>query len=367
MLPLAQLTAEDIDRIVSRVPGGAANIQDIYPLAPLQEGILFHHLMSREADPYLLASQFGFASRALLDGFLGALQKVVDRHDILRTAVMWEGLPEPVQVVWRRAVLPVETVQLDPAAGDVAEQLYARFDPRRQHIDIGQAPLLRVYLAQDPERGGWSMLLQHHHLVGDHTTLDVIQREVEAHLLGQADRLPPALPFRNLVAQARLGVSREEHEAFFRGLLGDVDEPTAPFGLLEVHSDGQGIGEAQLPLNKDLGRRLRTSAQRLGVSAASLCHLAWAQVLARVSGRQDVVFGTVLFGRMQGGQGADQVVGPFINTLPVRIRVGAMEQRPAHGMHMPCYRSCCTMSMHPWPWHSDAARCRLRRPCSRRC
>ena len=159
MLPLAQLTAEDIDRIVSRVPGGAANIQDIYPLAPLQEGILFHHLMSREADPYLLASQFGFASRALLDGFLGALQKVVDRHDILRTAVMWEGLPEPVQVVWRRAVLPVETVQLDPAAGDVAEQLYARFDPRRQHIDIGQAPLLRVYLAQDPERGGWSMLL----------------------------------------------------------------------------------------------------------------------------------------------------------------------------------------------------------------
>ncbi|HEX2187720.1 MAG TPA: amino acid adenylation domain-containing protein, partial [Longimicrobiaceae bacterium] len=321
MLSLVELTQAEIDRIVEGVPGGAANVQDIYPLAPLQEGILFHHLLSPEGDPYLLPSVFAFARREQLDAFVGALQAVMDRHDVLRTAVVWEGLPEPVQVVWRRAPLPVERVELDPAAGDAAIQLRERLDPRHYRIDVRRAPMLRACVAWDPHHDRWLLLLLHHHLVSDHTTLEVLQEEVQMHLLGQAERLPPALPFRNLVAQARLGVSREEHEAFFTGLLGDVDEPTAPFGLLDVQGDGTGIAEARLEVDAALARRLRERAHGLGVSAASVCHVAWAQVLARVSGRDDVVFGTVLFGRMQGGAGADRMVGPFINTLPVRIRV----------------------------------------------
>ena len=322
MLPLVELTAAEIEHLVSGVPGGAANVQDIYPLAPLQEGILFHHLMGTEGDAYLLSGLYSFDSRARLEGFVGALQGVVKRHDILRTAVVWEGLSEPVQVVWREAPVPVEEVVLDPARGDVAEQLYARFDPRHYRIDVHQAPLLRVYIAQDAAQGRWLFLLLLHHLAGDHTTLEVIQAEIQAHLLGQAAQLPVPQPFRNFVAQARLGVSQQDHEAFFRGLLGDVDEPTAPFGLLDVRGEGRGIAEARLELDAGLAQRLRERARKLGVSAASLCHLAWAQVLARVSGREEVVFGTVLFGRMQGGAGAERVMGLFINTLPVRIRVG---------------------------------------------
>ena len=322
MLPLVELTQAEIDGIVAAVPGGAANVQDIYPLAPLQEGILFHHLMGGEGDPYLLAMQFSFDSRDRLDSYIGALQAVVNRHDILRTSVAWEGLAEPVQVVWRRAPLQVEEIELDSAEGDVAEQLYTRFDPRRFRIDVRQAPLLRLYVAYDSEKERWLMMQLLHHLAGDHTTLEVMQQEVQAHLLGQQASLPAPLPFRNLIAQARLGISEQEHEVFFQQLLGDVDEPTAPFGLLDVQGDGVGIEEAHLALDSDLARRLRASARRLGVSAASLCHLAWARVLAKISGRQDVVFGTVLFGRMQGGEGADRVMGLFINTLPVCIPAG---------------------------------------------
>ena len=123
-------------------------------------------------------------------------------------------------------------------------------------------------------------------------------------LQGRAEQLPPPVPFRNFVAQARLGVSREEHEAFFRQMLGDVDEPTAPFGLLDVQGDGSRHRTRRAAAStRQLARRLRAQARAAGVSAASLCHLAWAQVLARLSGRDDVVFGTVLFGRMQGGDG----------------------------------------------------------------
>ncbi|HEX8273688.1 MAG TPA: amino acid adenylation domain-containing protein [Longimicrobiaceae bacterium] len=334
MLPLVRLTQEQIDRIVEGVPGGAANVQDIYPLAPLQEGILFHHLLSPEADPYLLPSVLDFASRELLDAFLEALRAVMERHDVLRTAVAWEGLPEPVQVVWRRAPLPVEEVELDPAAGDAVAQLREGLDPWHLRIDVRRAPMLRALVARDAGRDRWLLLLLHHHLVSDHTTVQVLQDEVRMHLLGQADRLPAALPFRTLVARARLGVSREEHEAFFTRLLGDVEEPTAPLGLLDVHGDGSAVAEARVEVDAGLAGRLRERATRLGVSAASVFHVAWAQVLARTSGRDDVVFGTVLLGRLRGGAGAERMVGPFINTLPVRARVADAGVEPAvRAMH----------------------------------
>ena len=192
MLPLTDLTQEEIGRIVNLVPGGAANVQDIYPLAPLQEGILFHHLMGGEGDPYLLAAQYSFDTRARLDDYLAALQSVVDRHDILRTAVLWEGLPEPLQVVWRQARLFVEEIKLEPADGDISEQLYARLNPRRFRIEVHQAPLLRLYIAYDSTHDRWLMMQLLHHLVGDHSTLDVLQAEIRAHLLGQAEQLPAA-------------------------------------------------------------------------------------------------------------------------------------------------------------------------------
>ena len=196
--------------------------------------------MGGEGDPYLLASLISFESRARVDDYVEALQGVIERHDILRTGVVWEGLREPVQVVWRKAVLQVEEVDMDAARGDVGEQLYERFNPRHHRIDVREAPMLRVYIAHDREQERWVMMLLLHHLAGDHTTLEVMQEEVQAHLLGRAERLPEPQPFRNLVAQARLGVSREEHEEFFRKMLGDVEEPTAPFGLLDVQGDGTG-------------------------------------------------------------------------------------------------------------------------------
>jgi amino acid adenylation domain-containing protein len=317
LLPLIALGQSAIDAIVATVPGGSRNVQDIYPLAPLQEGIFFHHLMSTERDAYLTPALMALDSRDHVDRFIAALQSVIDRHDILRTAILWEGLPGPVQTVWRKAPLPVEEIAVEGA--DAAAALWSHAERQRASIDIRRAPLMRVLLAQDVARNRWLLLLQFHHLAIDHTTLELIIAEIGAHLAGEMTNLPAPLPFRTFVAQARLAMGREDHEAFFREMLGDIETPTAPFGVLDTRSDGSGIGEARLALAPALAGRLRAQARRLGVTAASLFHLAWALVLARTTGLEDVVFGTVLFGRMQGVAGIDRALGLFINTLPLRL------------------------------------------------
>ena len=108
MLPLVELDQAALDHIIQSVPGGISNVQDIYGLAPLQAGILYHHLATTEGDPYVLQVQFSFNDQAAVDAFIQALHSVIARNDILRTAILWEGLNEPVQVVLRQAALAVE-------------------------------------------------------------------------------------------------------------------------------------------------------------------------------------------------------------------------------------------------------------------
>ncbi|WP_455825986.1 amino acid adenylation domain-containing protein [Pseudomonas graminis] len=303
LLALAELDQASVERIVAGIPGGAANVQEIYPLAPLQEGLLYHHLTD-EHDPYQQHALFSFARREQLDAFAQALQQVINRHDILRTSLAWDALEQPMQVVWREARLRVEPLGETCAA-----------------LDLRQAPLMALDYAEEPQHQRWVARLRFHHLVNDATSTRVLVDEIRAHLLGEQRQLPASVPYRNVVAQARLPARQAAHEAFFRERLADVDEPTLAFGLQERQADRACIEAFEQPVTDALNQRLRAQARALGVSAASLFHLAWAQVLSRVAGRDDVVFGTVLLGRLQAGEGADRALGMFINTLPLRLRL----------------------------------------------
>ena len=206
------------------------------------------------------------------------------------------------------------------AGADPLAAMLAAMAPHSARIDLQTAPLLRAYLAADPASGQWLLVLLHHHIVCDHLTLELLVGEIHGILQGQEHLLAPAQPYRNFIAQL-CSVPEQEHEHYFRAALGDIDTPTAPYGIMALRGSGRDIGEAQLALAPALAARLRACARTLASSPAPLFHLAWAQVLGRLCERDDVVFGTVLSGRMQGSAGADRVLGMFINTLPLRVKL----------------------------------------------
>jgi len=260
------------------------------------------------------------SSPQVLQAFVRALQAVVARHDILRTAILWEDLPKPVQVVCRHAVVSVEELALSPNS-DPVEQLKEtmRLGPHR--LDLRQAPLMRLQVVTDLGGGECYALLQTHHLVCDNESVKVLISDVLACVAGRGHELPVSAQYRDHVAQALEQARTQDAEGFFRGKLSDIDEPTAPFGLIDVYADGSRTREFRRSLGRPLAQQVRSHARRLGVSAATLFHAAWGLVVSHTSGRNDVVFGTVLLGRLQDGAAMQRALGMFINTLPLRLRL----------------------------------------------
>ncbi|NUL36777.1 amino acid adenylation domain-containing protein [Kosakonia sacchari] len=326
MLPLVSLSQAEADAVVGTVEGGAANVQDIYPLSPLQEGILFHHLLQAQGDAYLLSSLLAFDTRALLEAFLAALQQVIDRHDILRSAVCWQGVSRPVQVVRRRAVLPV-TAFVPQGGQDVAAQLRAQASqPRR--MDVSRAPLFSAQTVHDPAQQQWLLALEFHHLVCDHISMALVCDEITQILDGNSAALAAPVPYRNFIART-LRVPQSEHEAWFRARLADISTPTAPYDITDTRESGGACGEARQALDTTLAGHIRVQARRLGVSPGVLFHTALARLLAQLCGRDDVVFGTVLMGRLQAGDSGESGPGMFINTLPLRVSLAGQSVEEA--------------------------------------
>ncbi|MFD4763041.1 amino acid adenylation domain-containing protein [Streptomyces sp. NPDC058439] len=325
MLPMVSLTEDEIASVVAAVPGGAANVQDVYPLAALQEGMLFHSLREGGHDPYVLSVMFAFDSRAHLDRFADALRAVIARHDALRTAILTDGLSHSVQVVLRKAEFTVDEIGV--AQGDTAGEEIEEVLSRAAAIPLDRASLIRLRAAPHPDSGVWRATLSIHHVIHDASSFVLLLTEIAARMGGRADTLPVPTPYRDFVAHTGRRAARLDAAGFFAGQLGDITEPTVMFGLHDVHGDGSRTVELHKELDPGLGRRIRALAKELRVSPATLFHAGWALVVAACGDRDTVVFGTVMSGRLQGPEGIERMLGSFINTLPVRLDLAGKSVR----------------------------------------
>ncbi|MCK8108989.1 amino acid adenylation domain-containing protein [Pseudoalteromonas sp. 2CM41L] len=320
LLPLLSMTQDEIDNVVNKVEGGTSNIEDIYPLGPLQQGMLYHHLLDQEQDPYILSLTLKVESHAALTKFLSGLQFLIQRHDTLRTVFHWDNLTQPVQVVQRQCTLEPRYIELQ--SNEQENAVIELQQHRSQRMDLAAAPLMTLIVGQGKKLSGYYILLEHHHLVVDHVGLEILLEEMVAFFKSEQALLPDATPYRNVVAYAQHQASNNDAIEYFTEQLSDVEEGTILYDLSDVKQSGVNVTENSEFLNEELSRNIRALAKLKKISPATIFHTAWALVAGQCSGKDDVVFGTVLSGRLQDIEGAERSLGVTINTLPLRISLG---------------------------------------------
>ncbi|MFJ4206090.1 amino acid adenylation domain-containing protein [Streptomyces sviceus] len=296
---------------------------DVLPLTPLQEGLLFHALHAHERDaPDVYVVQLVFELEGRLDSgrLRAAAQTLLERHPNLRAAFRRRRGGQPVQVVPHRAALPWAQADLTEPGIDAEKAWTELLDRDRESgFDPATPPLLRCTLVRTSERHH-RLLVTHHHILLDGWSVSVLLRELLAlYAAGDAPAaLEPVPPYRTFLHW----LDRRDHgaaEAAWRDALAGVAEPTrlAPGADLGSGEPAQ----ARTELSAETGAALTARARSLGVTLNTFVQSAWAILLGRLAGRDDVVFGTTVSGRPAELPGVESMVGLFINTVPTRIRL----------------------------------------------
>jgi amino acid adenylation domain-containing protein/thioester reductase-like protein/non-ribosomal peptide synthase protein (TIGR01720 family) len=334
--PLARLDQRRLDELAA-----AGQLEDVYPLSPMQEGMLFQSLMETSSGLYV--EQVSWILRGDLDpvAFRRAWSLLVERHPVLRTAFAWQGLQQPVQVVWRGVEAPWRV--LDWRGLPAAEQRRGADDllreDRRRGFDLAAAPILGLTLIRLAE-DAWELALSFHDALLDGWSLSLLVQELftayEAFGRGRQPRLAEAPRYRDYIAW----LERQElttAETYWRRAMAGFTAPTR-LGIDHPPSDGLDGQESHdkrvVTLARDSTEALQSWARRHRLTLHTLVQGMWAVLLSRYSGEPDVVFGATVAGRPAELPDVERMVGLFINTLPARVWVAGEQSLPSWLLHL---------------------------------
>ncbi|WP_070009638.1 non-ribosomal peptide synthetase [Streptomyces abyssalis] len=337
--PLVGLDQDEIDELEEAHP----DLEEILPLSPLQQGMLYHVLLGALADDgddgehgdsadetrnNLYTVQLALDLEGTLDARLmrDAGQALLQRHGNLRAAFVHDGMRQPVQVICADAELPWRAENLSGLTGErlEAESLRMMRSERGRPFDPARPPMVRMMLLTTGENR-WKLVLTTHHILLDGWSLPVIVRELFALYRkavgaagGDGEDLPAIRPFREYLAWLE-DVEGDEAEAAWRDALSGLVTTTR----LAPDEDGRAPLPAEhvaVELTEETTTALVEMARRHGVTLNTVLQTCWGVLLGLETGSDDVVFGSVVSGRPAELPGVETMVGLFINTVPTRVR-----------------------------------------------
>ncbi|WP_439898717.1 amino acid adenylation domain-containing protein, partial [Pseudomonas agarici] len=306
--PLARLEQAQLDNL--DVPAG--QIENIYPLSPMQHGLLFHSLYEPHSSHYINQMRLDVegldASR-----FQQAWQAAMDAHDILRSRFVWQGeFAEPMQLVHKHLAVPF-TVRDWRAHAQLDLDLEALAQSEQQDFDLSRAPLLRLQLVRTGENRH-HLIYTHHHILMDGWSHSQLMGEVLQRYHGQTPIAHPG-HYRDYIAWLQrqdVAVS----ESFWKAQLAPLQEPTRLAGAF-VPAGAGGQGDLRQLVDVDTTRQLSEFARQQKITVNTLLQASWLLLLQRYTGLGTVCFGATVSGRPADLKGVEQQIGLFINTLPV--------------------------------------------------
>ncbi len=300
------------------------NIENIYSLSPLQQGLLFHHSYAPESRVYHQQMSLRIEGRLDTVAFTTAWRQLMKRHAVLRTGFLWEDLDDAFQVV--RSDLPLPLTELDWRDQDDSETALLELETAQRNaaFDLSQAPLMRLCLVRLAEQR-WQLIWTHHHILLDGWSVGLVLKDwlalYQGLSCGTPVTLPPVRPYHDYIGWLA-EQDNSAAESFWRAQLQDFAEPTPLPAFLARRPRPEGLpyAEQQRLLSAQETQALMGFARTRHLTLNTLIQGAWALLLGQYAGRDEVLFGVTLGGRPDTLVGADDMVGLFINTLPLRAR-----------------------------------------------
>ncbi|PNK03160.1 non-ribosomal peptide synthetase, partial [Cylindrospermopsis raciborskii S14] len=316
--PLANLNQEQLNIAVS----GITDLQDIYPLAPVQEGIIFHANYEIEKDIYLQQVTGQITGDLNVEIFKSAWENCINHYSILRTSYIWESLPRPLARVHSTVNLPF--VYQDWCGTDDWEQKWSDLlmEDRQQGFSMERPPLMRLILVKT-DKAKWRFCWTHHHVLIDGWSLPLVFQHVisfyQAEQKHQFLKWPPVPNYRDFIVWLNQKPIQQA-EVFWRDQLAGLDSVTKIGLTSDPLDNGADYQVLQTTLQPEVYAQLKNYANKHLVTVSTLINAAWAILISKYSGSNEVIFGVTVSGRPTELSGFEQMVGLFINTLPLRLK-----------------------------------------------